>query len=63
MTEERAAWDKFLPVNNKAEKAVWAWKKASPDLDEEKDLPAELAELEDKRAHDVLPALKIKRVA
>ena len=34
----------------------------NPDLDEEEDLPAELAELQDKRAHDVLLALKIKRV-
>jgi hypothetical protein len=61
MTEERAAWDKFLPVNKKAEKAVWVWKKAI--LDEEEDLPAELAELQDKHAQRVLPGLKIKRVA
>jgi hypothetical protein len=56
--QERAAGDTFLPVNEEAEKAVWAWKKASPDLDEEEDLPAELGELQDKRVHDVQLALK-----
>ena len=35
----------------------------NPDLDEEEDLPAELAELQDKHAQRVLPGLKIKRVA
>jgi hypothetical protein len=50
-------------LTKRGEKAVWAWKKANPDLDEEGDLPAELAEPQDQRAHELLLPLKIKLVA
>jgi hypothetical protein len=45
IAEERRAWDAHLPVSNKADAAFFAWRKANPDLDEQKALPDEIAAL------------------
>src|SRR5262245_18098579 len=45
IAEERRAWHAHRPVHGRADALCFAWRKANPDLDEEKDLPNEIAEL------------------